>query len=71
MNLENANENDLPVWEKLYSAKEAYNMTSLAPQDWHDLYQRLLADDDLFDTYYRYAVYVSRWETPGGEGHKN
>ncbi|KAK6619760.1 hypothetical protein RUM43_012525 [Polyplax serrata] len=54
MNLENANENDLPVWEKLYSAKEAYNMTSLAPQDWHDLYQRLLADDDLFDTYYRF-----------------
>ncbi|KAK2727956.1 sphingomyelin phosphodiesterase-like [Artemia franciscana] len=41
-----------PRWYKLYSAKEAYGMTSLSPQEWDSLVYRMAMDDDLFQNYY-------------------
>jgi len=35
-------------WRASYSAKAAYNMTDLAPQDWHLLAERMRTDNDLF-----------------------
>lgn len=50
----NANENDGPVWKKLYSAREAYNMTSLSPEDWKSFYEQLAYDDNLCYSYLKY-----------------
>ncbi|KAK6631215.1 hypothetical protein RUM43_014312 [Polyplax serrata] len=54
MNLKEANLYDYPIWYKLYSARKAYSMTSLLPQDWDELLTRLTTENDLFDTYYKY-----------------
>ncbi|XP_001600744.1 sphingomyelin phosphodiesterase [Nasonia vitripennis] len=53
MNLDEANQNDNPVWYKAYNARSAYNMSSLLPQDWDDLIRRMTTDRDLFETYHR------------------
>lgn len=53
MNLKEANLYDYPIWYKMYSARKAYDMTSLLPQDWDDLLQRLTSDSELFDLYYK------------------
>ena len=53
MNLKEANLYDYPIWYKLYSARKAYSMTSLLPQDWDELLTRLTTENDLFDTYYK------------------
>ncbi|KAL0268955.1 UNVERIFIED_CONTAM: hypothetical protein PYX00_010720 [Menopon gallinae] len=54
MNLKEANLYDYPIWYKLYSARKAYSMTSLLPQDWDELLKRLTSDSDLFDLYYKH-----------------
>ncbi|KAL0267657.1 UNVERIFIED_CONTAM: hypothetical protein PYX00_009860 [Menopon gallinae] len=54
MDMEEANAKGTPTWAKLYSAKEDFNMTSLTPTDWHELYNRIRYDDDVFEQYDRY-----------------
>lgn len=51
MNLTEANLNDNPVWYKMYSAREAYDMPSLLPEDWNNFYERLETDDNLLNLY--------------------
>lgn len=64
MDLEKANKHGVPEWYKLYSAKEAYNMTALTPQDWHEFFQRLRKDDDLMDLYYKWVGILGFVSTP-------
>ncbi|XP_058792159.1 sphingomyelin phosphodiesterase-like isoform X2 [Phymastichus coffea] len=52
-NLDEANRNGEPAWYKAYSAKTAYNMTSLHPSEWSNLITRMLNDTDLFETFHR------------------
>lgn len=54
MNLTESNLNDNPVWYKMYSAKESYNLTSLVPEEWDNFYERLKTDDQLLDSYDRH-----------------
>ncbi|KAF1766416.1 hypothetical protein GCK72_006377 [Caenorhabditis remanei] len=53
--LEKANENNKPVWEKLYSAKEAYGMTDLSPISWNKVIQKLIKSDKKRQQFYKYA----------------
>lgn len=43
-----------PKWEFEYSAREAYNLTSLSPQSWNDFFTNIGAHSDLLDKYYQY-----------------
>lgn len=42
-----------PVWAELYSAKQEYGLTDLTPRSMNELFQRLVADDSLFQLYYK------------------
>lgn len=42
-----------PHWYKLYSAKDAYQMDSLRPNDWNKLVESMITDEELFQTFYR------------------
>ena len=53
MDLAEANREGEPHWYRLYSARHAYGMHSLRPQEWDKLIHRLTHDDDLFDMYHR------------------
>lgn len=53
LDLEQANRNDNPIWSKLYTAKEAYNMSSLLPSDWDAVYRKLISDDETLQLYHR------------------
>lgn len=64
MDLNEANAKGTPTWTKLYSAKEAFNMTSLKPTDWHELYERIMSEDDVFEQYDRYFWSDSPKRTP-------
>ena len=54
MNLEDARKGNTtpPVWYKSYSAKEAYNMTALRPDDWNKLISDLTTNSKMFTIYY-------------------
>lgn len=57
MNLDEANRlgsRGYPRWYQMYSAKRAYNMESLLPQEWDRLIYRMMLDDDLFKKYHRF-----------------
>lgn len=54
MSLREANLYDYPIWYKLYSARSAYEVSSLLPQDWDQLLIKLAEDQNLFDQYYKY-----------------
>ncbi|KAF4523493.1 hypothetical protein B566_EDAN004563 [Ephemera danica] len=56
MNLKEANLYDYPIWYKLYSARAAYKMSSLMPQEWDSLLEKFTEDanGDFFDLYYKY-----------------
>ena len=56
MNLEEANRKGIARWYKLYSAKQAYGMRSLHPQEWDNLIYKMSEDDQLFQRYYRFVV---------------
>ena len=47
-------QNDRLDWYLEYTAKEAYGMTGLAPQDWHTMALRLQTEPALFQEYYTY-----------------
>jgi len=55
MDLQEANRHavESPRWYRLYTAREAFRMPSLTPQDWDHLIQRMTYDDNLFQTYYK------------------
>lgn len=55
MDLQEANRHavESPRWYRLYTAREAFRMHSLTPQDWDHLIQRMTYDDNLFQTYYK------------------
>jgi len=56
MDLQEANRHAVnsPRWYRLYTAREAFRMPSLTPQDWDHLVHRMTYDDNLFQTYYKY-----------------
>ena len=43
-----------PQWEIEYSARDAYNLTSLLPEAWDELTQRFAQDAQLVEKYYYY-----------------
>lgn len=53
MNLKEANLYDYPIWYKLYSARQAYQMVSLLPKDWDSLIDKMTNEPALFDLYYK------------------
>jgi len=56
MDLGKANRFGRPHWYRLYSARQAYGMASLAPQEWDRLVHRMAADERLFQKYYRFYM---------------
>ncbi|XP_060565610.1 sphingomyelin phosphodiesterase-like [Ruditapes philippinarum] len=54
LNLTHANLYGEVTWQKEYSAKDSYKMTSLFPKDWNDLIYRMKADDTLFQIFCRH-----------------
>lgn len=61
MDLQEANRHnvDSPRWYRLYTAREAFRMPSLTPQDWDHLVHRMTYDDNLFQTYYKYKIHFN------------
>lgn len=59
MDLDRANRLSYPQWFFLYSARQAYGLTSLAPSQWDRLVNRMSQDDQLFQQYYRYYMKAS------------
>ncbi|CAG0901974.1 unnamed protein product [Cyprideis torosa] len=54
LDLKEANLYNRPRWRHLYSAKEAYGMRSLDPQEWDYLVHKLTFSDDMFKLYYKF-----------------
>ncbi|XP_053639438.1 sphingomyelin phosphodiesterase isoform X2 [Cherax quadricarinatus] len=54
MNLDEANRDGVPRWYQLYSAKRAYNMRNLLPEEWNSLVYKMALEDDLFEKYLRF-----------------
>nr|XP_006815535.1 PREDICTED: acid sphingomyelinase-like phosphodiesterase 3a-like [Saccoglossus kowalevskii] len=54
MNLTDANLTGNTTWFKEYSAKSAFNMTSLLPADWQKVVDTFKKNDTLFQEFYRY-----------------
>ena len=52
LNLTDANLRDQADWLFEYSAKEAYGLESLQPQEWAKLIDRLKTDDALFQKFW-------------------
>lgn len=53
MNLKEANLYGYPMWYKLYSARAAYLMPALRPQDWDKFIDDMTAKEDVFNLYYK------------------
>jgi len=53
MNLKEANLYDFPIYYKLYSARNAYNLKALRPTDWDEYTASLTDDQDKFDQYFK------------------
>lgn len=53
MNLREANLYGYPIWFKLYSARQAFGMDALRPQDWDELVEKMTNDPKLFDLFYK------------------
>ncbi|XP_011505408.1 PREDICTED: sphingomyelin phosphodiesterase-like [Ceratosolen solmsi marchali] len=54
MNLKEANLYDYPVWYKLYSARQIFQMPSLLPKDWDSLIDKMTNEPNVFDIYYKH-----------------
>ncbi|XP_077866831.1 sphingomyelin phosphodiesterase-like [Saccoglossus kowalevskii] len=54
LNITDANLTNKPVWIKEYSAKEAYGMNWLFPNDWNSLVKEFKKNKELFNKYYTY-----------------
>ena len=46
-------DNEEPVWQTLYSAKDCYQLSDLSTNSWHLFINRTLTDDTLTELYYR------------------
>lgn len=53
MNLKEANQFGYPIWYKLYSARAAYRMTALRPQDWDRFIDNMTSNDEVFNLYHK------------------
>lgn len=42
-----------PAWERLYSARQAYGLTSLSPSDWNGVVNRIVEQPNMFDLFYK------------------
>ncbi|CAH0405385.1 unnamed protein product [Chilo suppressalis] len=54
MNLKEANQFGYPIWYKLYSARAAYRMPALRPQDWDRFIDNMTSNDDIFNLYHKH-----------------
>ncbi|XP_034937352.1 sphingomyelin phosphodiesterase-like isoform X4 [Chelonus insularis] len=54
MNLKEANLYDYPIWRKMYSARQAYQMSSLLPKDWDAFIDKMTNEPSNFDLYYKH-----------------
>ncbi|XP_039755236.1 sphingomyelin phosphodiesterase isoform X1 [Pararge aegeria] len=54
MNLKEANLFGYPIWYKLYSARSAYMMPSLRPQDWDTFIDDMTSKEDVFNLYHKH-----------------
>ncbi|CAB3240613.1 unnamed protein product [Arctia plantaginis] len=54
MNLKEANLFGYPIWYKLYSARSAYMMSALRPQDWDKFIDDMTTKEDVFNLYYKH-----------------
>lgn len=63
LNLTKANLLGKTEWEFEYSAKQAYNMTSLLPSDWDYLTKKFEKDDKLFQKFHRFYGKLSDYIT--------
>ncbi|XP_014217136.1 sphingomyelin phosphodiesterase-like [Copidosoma floridanum] len=70
MNLNEANMNDRPVWYKLYSARQAYQMPSTLPNDWDNLIDRMMIEPQIFEIYYKHYHKDSPVRPPYNEDSK-
>ncbi|XP_065888775.1 sphingomyelin phosphodiesterase-like isoform X2 [Dysidea avara] len=52
-NLTEANANNNLTWQFEYSAKEAYKLDNLHPQEWSSFVDRMETDDSLFDLFFK------------------
>jgi len=48
----NAHPDREPVWQKLYTARDAYELESLSPRSWDDLVRRMNTNISLFSDFY-------------------
>jgi sphingomyelin phosphodiesterase len=62
MDLNEANQNNNPRWYKVYSAKQAYELTSLLPKDWNNFINRMVQDKYLFEKYHRYIFSILNFD---------
>ncbi|GAB6026449.1 hypothetical protein CHUAL_012647 [Chamberlinius hualienensis] len=53
LNLDEANANDMPIWDILYSAKDAFALRSLHASEWDRLVTKMTTNNDLFVDFYR------------------
>ncbi|CAH4031126.1 sphingomyelin phosphodiesterase isoform X2 [Pieris brassicae] len=54
MNLKEANLFGYPIWYKLYSARSAYMMSALRPEDWDRFIDNMTEKEDLFNLYHKH-----------------
>nr|XP_023022925.1 sphingomyelin phosphodiesterase-like [Leptinotarsa decemlineata] len=59
MNLREANLYGYPIWFKLYTAKQAFGLDALRPQDWDELVTKMSNDPKLFELFYKYYYKAS------------
>ncbi|KAK9736131.1 Calcineurin-like phosphoesterase [Popillia japonica] len=59
MNLREANLYGYPIWFKLYSARQAFGMEALRPQDWDQLVEKMTNEPQLFELFYKYYYKAS------------
>ncbi|CAI4232837.1 unnamed protein product [Auanema sp. JU1783] len=50
-----ADEQNPPVWNKLYSAKDAYGLKDFSPDSWNTVMKNLLVDEELRKQFVRYS----------------
>ena len=73
LNLTKANQPQaVPEWEFEYSAKEAFNLTSLSAASWNLLYKKWLKEDKNYETLFqKYYRYFYKGRTPFSHCDKN
>jgi len=54
VDISEANLSDNPQWVWEYNATSTYYMNNLFPEDWANLVERMVTDDELFRSYYLY-----------------